>query len=265
MKIKVSCVQMTSSKYSEKNYKKILKILENKKIKNSNLVCFPECMMIFSDEVNLLNNFFEQWYEKFMILIKRFAKSNKVFVSVGSIPFKKKNKKFFNRSILINPMGTEICYYDKKHLFDVYLSEKEFYLESKNYDKGKIFSTKQLPWGNLGMTICYDLRFPEMFRKLVRKGANFFVVPAAFTYTTGKAHWETLLRARAIENGCFVFAAAQCGNHDNGRRTFGNSMIIDPWGKILAKAGSKEEILSTTVDFDQINITRKKIPSTTHR
>ena len=143
------------------------------------------------------------------------------------------------------------------------MNNKEKYLESKNYDSGKKISISRLPWGNLGMTICYDLRFPLLYKKLVKKGAKFFSIPAAFTYTTGISHWESLLRARAIENGCFVFAPAQCGYHDNGRRTFGNSMIIDPWGKILKRAKHTIGSISCDIDLEKVDLYRKKIPAMT--
>ena len=176
---------------------------------------------------------------------------------------KNKNNKFFNRSLVINPKGEVVSSYDKINLFDVFLSNEEKYIESKNYDSGKKINLTKLPWGNLGMTICYDLRFPLLYKKLAKKGAHFFSVPAAFTYTTGISHWESLLRARAIENGCFVFAPAQCGFHDNGRRTFGNSMIIDPWGKILKRAKNSIGSISCDIDLEKVNFYRKRIPAMT--
>ena len=127
----------------------------------------------------------------------------------------------------------------------------------------KKISISRLPWGNLGMTICYDLRFPFLYKKLAKQGAHFFSIPAAFTYTTGISHWESLLRARAIENGCYVFAPAQCGYHDNGRRTFGNSMIIDPWGTILKRAKHSIGSISCNIDLEKVNFYRKRIPAMT--
>ena len=135
------------------------------------------------------------------------------------------------------------------------------YFESKNYDPGKKLSLAALPWGNLGMTICYDLRFPNLFKKLAKKGADFFSIPAAFTYTTGKSHWHTLIRARAIENGCYVFAPAQCGTHKNGRKTFGLSLIVDPWGKILSEAKDDICFIDAVIDKNLILNSRKRIPS----
>ena len=149
--------------------------------------------------------------------------------------------------------------YDKINLFDVYLSKSEKYLESRNYAAGKKIVVSNLSWGKLGMSICYDLRFPNLYRKLAKKGANFLSILAAFTSTTGKAHWHSLIRARAIENGCFVFAPAQCGVHDNGRKTYGHSMIVNPWGIVLVEAkNDKKQIIDTTINIDEVADCRKK-------
>ena len=131
------------------------------------------------------------------------------------------------------------------------LNSKEKYMESKIYDSGKKLTVTKLPWGKLGMTVCYDIRFPSIYKKLAKKGANLFTIPAAFTYTTGKAHWDVLVRNRAIENGCFVFAPAQCGNHDNGRITFGNSMIVNPWGKVLYEV-NEEGLVSSITEYTDL-------------
>ena len=154
--------------------------------------------------------------------------------------------------------------YDKINLFDVNLSQSEKYFESKNYAAGKKIVVSDLSWGKLGMSICYDLRFPNLYRKLAKKGADLLSIPAAFTFTTGKAHWHSLIRARAIENGCFVLSPAQCGVHDNGRKNYGHSMIVNPWGKVLVEAKiNKIQIISTFINVDEVKENRKKIPSTT--
>ena len=174
-----------------------------------------------------------------------------------------KNNRFVNRSILISKEGKISNYYDKINLFDVSLSKNENYYESKTYDAGEKLKLAKLPYGKLGMTICYDLRFPNLFKKLAKKGADFFSIPAAFTYTTGKSHWHSLIRARAIENGCFVFAPAQCGDHSNGRKTFGHSMIVDPWGEIISEAGECPSIIKAQINLELINASRNRIPSMT--
>src|SRR5690606_34985010 len=138
-----------------------------------------------------------------------------------------------NRSFLIAPDGSVAASYDKLHMFNVDLAGGETYRESASYAAGSEAVTADLPWGRLGLTVCYDLRFPQLYRSLARKGARFLAIPSAFTRRTGEAHWHVLVRARAIETGCFVFAPAQGGAHENGRETFGHSMIVSPWGEIL--------------------------------
>ena len=183
---------------------------------------------------------------------------------VGSVPYRYNESKFVNRSYIYDNQGLQKTVYDKINLFDVHLNKNENYLESKNYIAGKKIIVSDLSWGKIGMTICYDLRFPNLYKKLAKKGADFFSIPAAFTSTTGKAHWHPLVRSRAIENGCFVFAPAQCGIHDNGRKTYGHSMIVNPWGKILAEAkNNKKQIISVVINNNEIKEFRQKIPSMT--
>ena len=263
MKIRVLCIQTNSSQFPSKNIEMLDNIFKKIKVTKINLICLPECVAIFSDEKKRINDYLSNWNNRFLDLIKYYSKKKNSYILVGSVPKKNKNNKFFNRSLIISPKGEVVSSYDKINLFDVFLSKEEKYIESKNYDSGKKINLTKLPWGNLGMTICYDLRFPLLYKKLAKKGAHFFSIPAAFTYTTGISHWESLLRARAIENGCFVFAPAQCGYHDNGRRTFGNSMIIDPWGKILKRAKNSIGSISYDIDSEKVNFYRKRIPAMT--
>ena len=262
-KIKIVCLQTTSSKDPQKN----LNMLEELFLKVSSkvdLICLPECVAIFSDNVKDINLFLKKYKESFFNFIKEQAKKKNSSILVGSVPERYNESKFVNRSYIYDNKGLEKTVYDKINLFDVYLSKNESYLESKNYEAGKKVIVSDMPWGKIGMTICYDLRFPSLYKKLAKKGVDFFSVPAAFTFTTGRAHWHTLIRARAIENGCFVFAPAQCGIHDNGRKTYGHSMIVNPWGKILVEAkDSKKQIISTEINNGEIIECRKKIPSMT--
>ena len=264
MKFKVVCLQINGSQNPKKNFEKLDLMFKSSKIKNVDLICLPECSTIFSDNIINLENYFLNWHKKFLSFFESFARKKKVHIMIGSTPHMKKNKKFFNRSIILNDKGLKISHYDKINLFDVNLNSKEKYMESKIYDSGKKLTVTKLPWGKLGMTVCYDIRFPSIYKKLAKKGANLFTIPAAFTYTTGKAHWDVLVRNRAIENGCFVFAPAQCGNHDNGRITFGNSMIVNPWGKVLKKANFSEEIISSNIDLREVLNCRDRIPATTN-
>ena len=259
---KVACLQTNSTDIPIENINMLEKAFAKLHGKNVDFVCLPECVAIFSDSKKKINEFSKKWYEIFLNFISTNAVKMDMHILIGSVPHKKNNK-FLNRSILISNSGKVISHYDKINLFDVYLSKKEKYFESKNYDAGKKIVTADLPWGRLGMSICYDLRFPNLYRKLSKKGALFLTIPAAFTFTTGKSHWHALVKARAIENGCFVFAPAQCGVHKNGRRTYGHSMIVNPWGEVIAEADEKTSNIYALIETSVINDTRKKIPSTT--
>ncbi len=263
-KFHVACLQTNSSNIPEENILMLENMFSKINQKSFDLICLPECVAIFSDCKKTIDDFHENWHKEFMNFIFNQSRRMNANILIGSIPYKKKNKKFLNRSILVNPKGKVISQYDKINLFDVSLGLNEKYCESRNYDPGKQIQIAKLPWGNIGMSICYDIRFPSLYKKLAKKGAHFFSIPAAFTHTTGKSHWHTLIRARAIENGCFVFAAAQCGYHKNGRHTFGHSLIVDPWGKIIAEAGEKPCIISASVETKLIPKIRKKIPSMTN-
>jgi len=263
-KFRVTCLQTNSSEIPEENIKMLEKEFCKPKIKDSDLICLPECVAIFSDSKEKINNFADHWYKAFLEFVSNNAKKMNSFILIGSLPFKKKNNKFLNRSILINNLGEVVCFYDKINLFDVYFNENENYNESKNYDAGKSLVLGDLPWGKMGLSICYDLRFPALYKKLAKKGAIFLTVPAAFTFTTGKSHWHALIKARAIENGCYVFAPAQCGIHENGRRTYGHSIIVNPWGKTIVEAGEKVSSVNALIDLSAIEDARKKIPSMTN-
>jgi predicted amidohydrolase len=188
-----------------------------------------------------------------------------IHLNIGSLALRVTPEKAVNRSFLIGPSGDILARYDKIHMFDIDLGGGESYRESANYQPGETAVITDLPWGRLGMTICYDVRFPALYRALAEAGASFLTVPSAFTKKTGEAHWHTLLRARAIENGCFVFAAAQAGLHENNRETFGHSLIVDPWGTVLAEGGGTESgIVLATIDPAKVATARKAIPSLQH-
>jgi deaminated glutathione amidase len=188
----------------------------------------------------------------------------KIHLHVGSLAVKASSERAANRSFLIGPDGGVIASYDKIHMFDIDLGNGESYRESANYQPGETAVISDLPWGRIGLTICYDVRFPALYRALAESGASFLTVPSAFTKKTGEAHWHTLLRARAIENGCFVFAAAQGGIHENKRETYGHSLIIDPWGVVLAEAGTEPGVITARIDPAKVATARKTVPSLQH-
>jgi deaminated glutathione amidase len=196
--------------------------------------------------------------------LRELARRLGIHVHVGSLAIKLSSDKAANRSFLIDPAGEIIGRYDKIHMFDVDLGNGESYRESANYVPGDKAVVAELPWGRLGLTICYDLRFPSLYRALAEAGAAFLAVPAAFTKPTGEAHWHVLTRARAIENGCFVLAAAQGGKHENGRETYGHSIIIDPWGRVLAEGGIEPGVIMAEIDLAEVTSARSRVPSLQH-
>jgi predicted amidohydrolase len=188
----------------------------------------------------------------------------KVHLHIGSLALKASPERAANRSFLIASSGDILASYDKIHMFDIDLENGESYRESANYQPGETAVLADLPWGRLGLTICYDLRFPALFRALAEAGASFISVPSAFTQKTGEAHWHALLRARAIENGCYILAAAQGGLHQNKRETFGHSLIVDPWGTIIAEGDTEPGIVTAEIDPAKVIAVRKSIPSLQH-
>lgn len=192
-----------------------------------------------------------------------------VWLSVGSLALKTHDTdgRFANRSFLIDPSGAIVARYDKMHMFDVVVSDTEQYRESAGYRPGTRAVLAQTPFGRVGLTVCYDLRFPPLYAALAQAGADVLLVPAAFSPVTGAAHWEPLLRARAIETGCFVIAAAQTGTHaikGKSRKTYGHSMVISPWGEVLLDAGTKTGVHFVDMDLSEVAIARGRIPSLQH-
>jgi deaminated glutathione amidase len=192
------------------------------------------------------------------------AKELNIHLHIGSLALRFSPEKAVNRSFLIGPDGNVLASYDKIHMFDAELPNGDSYRESANYQPGESAVISDLPWGRIGLTICYDLRFPALYRALAEAGASFLTAPSAFTKTTGEAHWHILLQARAIETGCFVFAAAQAGLHENKRETFGHSLIIAPWGEILAEGGVEPGVFLARIDLSKVEAARKAMPSLQH-
>jgi predicted amidohydrolase len=194
------------------------------------------------------------------------AKAHGIWVHIGSLAVLLDDGKVANRAFLIDREGNVRARYDKIHLFDVDLPTGESWRESATYSAGQdVAVVNGTPVGKLGLTICYDLRFPALFARLAEAGADVIAVPAAFTVPTGRAHWHVLLRARAIEAGLFVVAAAQVGRHEDGRQTFGHSLVVDPWGEVLLDMGDEEGVGFADVDLARITDVRSRIPALNHR
>ena len=195
---------------------------------------------------------------------REIARTHALWLHVGSLAIQVSPDRAANRSFLIDPRGDIAARYDKIHMFDVDLAGGESYRESRSYRAGEVAVVCDLPWGRLGMTVCYDLRFPALYRALAEAGASFLAIPSAFTRQTGEAHWSVLMRARAIETGSFVFAAAQGGKHENGRETYGHSIVVDPWGRVLAESGTEPGVVFADIDPAEIAAARARIPSLQH-
>src|SRR5262245_3154901 len=199
-----------------------------------------------------------------LVAFRELARTHKLYLHVGSLAIKVSHDKAVNRSFLIDPQGEIVARYDKIHMFDVDLANGESYRESRNFRPGDLAVCADLPWGRLGLTVCYDLRFPSLYRALAEAGSSFISIPAAFTKQTGEAHWHVLNRARAIENGCFVLAAAQGGKHENGRETYGHSLVVSPWGDVIAEAGAEVGVIVADIDPAEVEKARARIPSLRH-
>jgi len=258
---KVSCIQICSGKNIKKNLSLSKKLILKAIKQNSDFIITPENSSLFGlSKKELIKNSTSMNEDFYLKEIKKIAKQYKKWILVGSVLIKERSK-IKNRSVLINSKGRIQTYYDKIHMYDAILSREEKYFESKTFTPGKFFKTANLPWGKLGLSICYDVRFPGMYRELSKRGSLFLSVPSAFTKTTGEKHWHSLLKARAIENFSYVFAAAQHGTHWNGRKTFGHSLIISPDGKILKELKKGNGVITANIDPKMSKILRKIIPS----
>ena len=195
---------------------------------------------------------------------RRLAEDTGVWLLAGSMAASAGEGRIANRSLLIDPAGTIVATYDKIHMFDVDLPTGESYRESEAFRPGGQAVVAETPWGGLGMTVCYDLRFPQLYRALAHAGARLITVPAAFTKHTGEAHWHVLLRARAIETGCFVIAPCMWGSHSGGRKTYGHSLIVDPWGEVLADGGEGVGIAIADLELARVERARGTIPALAH-
>ena len=258
---RVSCIQLCSSDCIKSNLERSERLIKKAVSQKANLIITPEVSSKFSlNKKKLLKVATTMNNDSYLLGIKKLAKKYKKWILIGSLIIKNK-KKLLNRSVLINNKGNIKTFYDKIHMYDAKLSKSEKYFESKTFKAGKNIKVVKLPWGKLGLSICYDLRFPNMYRKMSKKGAIFLSIPSAFTETTGKRHWHTLLKARAIENFSYVFAPGQAGKHCNGRKTYGHSMIVSPDGKILKELGKREGVITASIDPKKPFKLRKTIPS----
>ena len=255
-------IQMRSGVDPQANLAAVTAAIEEAKGAGADYVLTPEMTNIMEvKRERLMATIVEEERDPALAALRKVAREHGIYVHIGSLAIRVSPDKAANRAFVIDRKGDVVARYDKIHMFDVDLANGESYRESRNYRPGELAVVADLPWGRLGVTICYDLRFPALYRALAEAGASFLSIPSAFTKQTGEAHWHVLTRARAIENGCFVFAAAQGGKHENGRETYGHSMIVDPWGQILAECGSEPGVIVAEIDPARVTAARSRIPS----
>ena len=263
--VKFACVQMTAGPEVGPNLDAAAALIREAAAGGAKFIFTPENTSIIEPNRELaIAKSFTQDEHPGLPHFSKLAKELGVWLLIGSMPIRVEPERLANRSFLIDDQGRIITHYDKIHLFDVDLPNGEVYRESERIRPGSQAVLAPTPWGGLGMTVCYDLRFPQLYRDLAHAGAAIISIPAAFTVPTGEAHWHVLVRARAIETGAFVLAPAQCGTHAGARRTYGHSLIIAPWGEILAEAGDQPGTIATVVDFSQVAAARGMIPSLRH-
>jgi predicted amidohydrolase len=268
----VSCIQFTSARDYEPNIRVVSDLVRRARDGGADFVMTPENTGL-TEPVGKLRRekARDEGNHPVLAALREVARETRVWLLIGSLAIDlsrepgtaEGERRLANRSYLLDPGGAVVARYDKIHMFDVDLAG-ESYRESNAFRPGGSAVLAETPWGVLGMTVCYDLRFPHLYRALARAGADFLAIPSAFTVPTGKAHWHVLLRARAIENGCFVFAPAQWGEHAEGRRTYGHSLIVDPWGEVMADAGEGVGIVTARIDSAAIAKARRTVPSLQH-
>lgn len=264
-KFKAGLIQMRTGVTPAANIDTASRLIAEAKTAGADYVQTPEMTNVMDvNRERLFQNIREEESDPSLAAFRELAKKHGIYVHVGSLAIKLLPDRAANRGFLIDPQGEIIARYDKIHMFDVDLANGESYRESRTYRPGEIAITADLPWGRLGLTICYDLRFPALYRALAETGSTMLAIPSAFTKQTGEAHWHVLMRARAIETGCFVLAAAQGGKHENGRETFGHSLVVDPWGRVIAEGGTEPGVIMAEIDPALVSEARSRVPSLEH-
>lgn len=258
--MKLAVIQMNSQDNWQNNMSQAVALAKQAAQAGATLITLPENVLVMArNSEDLFQLPLLEMRDTYLAALKEIVKEYGCSILAGTVPFPIEGvKKLYNRAYLLQ--GEIINYYDKIHLCDITLPDGQSLHESKNYNHGE----NAVVAGNVGLTICYDLRFPHLFRALAKKGAEIIVVPSAFTKPTGEAHWHSLLRARAIENGCYIIAPAQTGTHPANRQTYGHALIVDPWGKVIADAGEEVGIAYADFNAELLQQVRQKIPSLQH-
>ena len=255
--LNVAMIQSCSGIQQLENFNKIKPMVQQAVANGAEFVSMPEAVNTMSQGKKIEH--YSESNDPFVNGMKQLAKELPVWLHIGSVIVQEEGK-LYNRTLIINNAGDVIERYNKIHMFDIEL-EGQTIKESDSYTAGSEIKIASCPWGKTGLSICYDLRFPAMYQRMAQSGCRLMLVPAAFTYVTGKAHWRTLLRARAIENSAWVIAANQCGYHEDNRRTWGHSLIIDPWGTVIIEGGEEEQVLVAEINLAQADEVRRQIPA----
>jgi predicted amidohydrolase len=264
-----ACIQTNTTPDLAANLERIRPMIREARERGAELITLPENVsLIGAARENLFAQSPQEQDHPAVAFFRAEAKKTGAWILAGSIPVSlegaTEGDRLANRSLMFNPKGEIVARYDKIHMFDAALSDTEVYRESKNYRPGTCAVTAESPWGKIGMTICYDVRFPQLHRALAKAGAAIITIPAAFVATTGRLHWHILVRARAIETGCFIIAPGQCGMHNAGRLSYGHSLIVAPSGQILAEAGEQPAIITAELDLAEVAEARLKLPNLQH-
>ncbi len=263
-KFSVSCIQNCASVDLQKSIRDAEELTREAHSGGADFICLPEFFSCLNIDENGLNT--APHAEKdhpALATFRSLAKEIQTWILLGSIAVIDEHRNQRNRSVLIDSNGNVTSRYDKIHMFDVNLPNGEIYRESDIFLRGNTAVVANLPWTSVGLTVCYDLRFAYLYRTLAQAGAKIITVPAAFTRTTGRAHWHVLLRSRAIETGCYIVAPCQYGDHGQAK-TYGHSLIVDPWGRVIADGGEDRCIVSAELDMDEVDQARRMVPALQH-
>ena len=264
-KFRAALVQMRTGRDVIGNIDAAARLVREAKSLGAVYVQTPEQTSLMElDRAALFAHIVEEERDPALAAFQELARELQIHLHIGSLAVKISPEKAANRTVVIDPKGEIAARYDKIHMFDVNLANGESYRESNTYRPGEAAVVLPLPFCKVGLTICYDVRFPALYRALAEAGADVLTVPAAFTKQTGEAHWHLLLRARAVETGCFVLAAAQGGHHENGRDTFGHSLVVDPWGRVIAEAGIEPGVTVADIDLSLVAQARARVPALDH-
>ncbi len=264
-RLRVGLVQMRTGRHVDANIEMATSLIRQAARDGASYVQTPETTNLMElDRARLFATLQDEASDPTLAAMRDLARELGIHLHLGSLALKVSENRAVNRGILIAPDGTVVARYDKIHMFDVDLPDGESYRESNSYQPGETAVLAAVGDLKIGLTICYDLRFPALYRALAESGAAVLTVPAAFTRPTGEAHWHVLLRARAIETGCYVLAAAQGGRHEHGRDTYGHSLVVDPWGRIIAEGGTDPGVILAELDLAEVDAARARIPSLRH-